>query len=89
MSRLRVHAVHDRKRFQLISEVADDPAARLESLLDGDADPLHGRAGRLDDLDQPLQRSSVGKKIIDDQYMILRAEELLRHNDMIPAFMGE
>src|SRR5699024_7800018 len=83
------HAVYDGQRLQLEAEISYDPPAGLESFLDGDPDAFYSGAGRLDDLDQPLERTTVCQEIIDDQDMVVRREKLLRYDHMIDALMCE
>ena len=83
VSGLGIHGVHDGQRFQMVSQVADDAAAGLESLLDGDADPFQGGAGLGDDGDQSLQRAAVGQKIIDDQDVVVWPQKFFGDDDLI------
>ena len=89
VSGLGIHGVHDGQRFQMVSQVADDAAAGLESLLDGDADPFQGGAGLGDDGDQSLQRAAVGQKIIDDQDVVVWPQKFFGDDDLIFTFVGE
>ena len=84
---LRVHAVHDGERLEMVAEVADGAAAVLEALLDGDADALDRAAGLLNDGDQTLKRVAVGQKIVDEQHVIVCAQEFLGDDDLILALV--
>lgn len=86
---LCVHALDDGERLELISEVTDDPSALLEALLNRDADALDRAAGLCDDGQEALQRTSVCEEIVDDQDMILWAQELLRYDHLVLTLMGE
>ena len=59
---VRVHGVHDGERFQAVAAFAQVVAARLEALLDGDADALHRGARLADELDEAVQRASPGSR---------------------------
>ena len=84
---LRVHTVHDGERLEMVAEVADGAAAVLEALLDGDADALDRAAGLLNDGDQTLKRVAVGQKIVDEQHVIVSAQEFLGDDDLILALV--
>ena len=45
-------------------------------LFDGDSDSFNGGTGCIYDIDKSLKSASVGKKVIDDKYMILGGEVL-------------
>ena len=66
-------------RNWILPEVADDAPAGLKSFLNGNTDALHCRSCGLYDLDQTLERASVGEEIVYDEHMILRCQEFLRY----------
>ena len=57
-------------------------------LFHGDADALYGSTGFLGQFQQTHQGAAVGQKIVDDQHMILRSEELFGHDDVVYHFYG-
>ena len=71
----------------MVTEVADGAAAVLEALLNNDTDALDRAAGLLHDRNQALKRVAVGQKIVDEQHVVVRAQELFGHDDLIFAFM--
>ena len=89
LPRLGVHALHDGERFQAVAAFAQVVAARLEALLDGDADALHRGARLADELDEAVQRASVRQEVVDDQHMVVGVQELLRHDDVVHATVRE
>ncbi len=89
LARLGVHALHDGERFQAVAAFAQVVAARLEALLDGDADALHRGARLVDELDEAVQRASVRQEVVDDEHMVVGVQELLRHDDVVDATVRE
>src|SRR5699024_6625446 len=79
---LRVHGVYDSQRFQPVSQITDDPSADLKSFFNGNAQALYSGSRRLHNGNQSLERAAVGKKIIDDQDMILRAKEFFGYHHL-------
>ena len=67
----------------MVAEVADGTAAVLEALLDDDAESLHGRAGGLGDGDEALQGTAVGEKVVNDQNVLARVQELLGNDHVV------
>ena len=71
----------------MVTEVADGAAAVLEALLNNDTDALDRAAGLLHDRNQALKRVAIGEKVVDEQHMIVCAQEFLGDDDLIFAFM--
>ena len=84
-----VHGIDDGEALQLDALAADQLAALLEALLDGDADALHGGTGLLGQLQQTHQSAAVGKEVVDDEDVVLRGEELLGDDDVVNFLVGE
>ena len=78
-----VHSVYNRKRLQLITQISDNPAARLKSLFDSDTDSLYLSACRLYNLNQSLQSAAISEKIVDNQNTIPFTEKLFGYDDLI------
>ena len=78
-----VHRFDDGQRFQLDAAGADQRPAGLEAFLNCDADALDGGAGALGKVEQAQQGAAVGQKVVDDQEVVLRAEELFRDDDVV------
>ena len=57
-----VHRLDDGEALQLDALAADEVAALLEALLDGDADALDGGTGLLGQLQQTQQGAAVGQE---------------------------
>ena len=88
-ARCAVHAVYDGQALQLDALAADQLTALLEALFNGDADALHRSACLRSQLQQTHQGTAVGQKVVYDQDMVLRREELFGHDDVVHLFMGE
>lgn len=78
-----IHSVYNRKRLQLITQISDNPAARLKSLFDSDTDSLYLSACRLYNLNQSLQSAAISEKIVDNQNTIPFTEKLFGYDDLI------
>ena len=81
-----VHSVNDGKGFQLDAQIADYLSADLEALFDHNADAFHGCSGSFRDSDQALQRAAVCQKVVNNQKVVIFAQELLGNNDLIFVF---
>ena len=64
-------------------------AALLEALLDRDADALDRGAGVLADLDQARHGAAVGHEVVDDEHVVVLADELLGDDDVERAPVRE
>ena len=85
----RIHGLDDGEALQLDALAADQLAALLEALLDGDADALDGGPGLIGQFQQAHQGAAVGQEIVDDEDMVFRGEELFGDDDVIDLFVGE
>ena len=72
-----IHAVHDRQRFQPVTQIADHLSAYLETLFHSDTNAFHGGTCLVADGDQALERTAVGQEIVNDQHMVIGSQELL------------
>ena len=61
----------------------------LEAFFHRDADALDGGAGPLGQVQQAHQGAAVGQKVVHDQEVVLRAEELFGDDDVVDLFVGE
>ena len=84
-----IHRIHDSQRLHMITQVADDTAADLESLFDNNAAAFHNRTGRLCNGNQALQCAAIGQDSIDDQNVLTLMQEFLGHDDLILILVGE
>ena len=84
-----VHGLDDSEALQLDTLAADEVAALLEALLDGDADALDSGTSLLGQLQQTQQGAAVGQEVVDDENMVLGGEELLGDDDIINFLVGE
>ena len=71
------------------TKITDLVAALLEAFLNNDSGTFNGSLRILDDGDQPEKGASVCQKIVDDQNMIVRSEELLGENHVVSTFVCE
>ena len=78
-----VHRLDDGEALQLDALAADEVAALLEALFDGDADALDGGTSLLGQLQQTQQGAAVGQEVVDDENVVLGGEELLGDDDII------
>jgi len=67
------HGIDDGKRFQANAHVTDLLSALLEAFLDYDSSTLKSGSGFLHNVDQAKKSAAIGKKIVDQKYMILRS----------------
>ena len=86
---LVIHRFHDSQRFQMIAQIADNLTANLEALLDGNADTLHSAACLVNNGNQTLQRTAVGKEIVDDQHVVVFRQKLLGNHNGILVLVGK
>ena len=86
---LRVHGIHDGQRLQPVAQVAQNLTANLEALFNDNAQTFHGSAGGLGNGNQTLQGAAIGKKIVDNQKVVVAVQELFGDDDLILIFMGE
>ena len=70
------------------SEIADYLSTRLEALLDADANAAHGGARLAADIQQALHGLAVGKKVVQNQHLVSRGEELLGKGDIVITAVG-
>ena len=89
LSGLAVHRLDDGEALQLDALAADELAALLEALLDGDADALDSGTSLLGQLQQTQQGAAVGQEVVDDENVVLGGEELLGDDDIINFLVGE
>ena len=65
-----VHGLDDSEALQLDALAADEVAALLEALLDGDADALDSGTSLLGQLQQTQQGAAVGQEVVDDENVV-------------------
>ena len=78
-----VHAIDDRQRFQMISQIADYTATDLEALFDYNAQTFDRCTGTVGNRDQTKQSTTISQEVIDDQYTILLSQELFGNDYLI------
>ena len=72
-----VHGLDDSEALQLDALAADEVAALLEALLDGDADALDSGTSLLGQLQQTQQGAAVGQEVVDDENVVLGVRNFL------------
>ena len=77
------HLINDRKTQKVITALAQIVSAPLETLLDRDADPDDFSAGLSADIQKTVNSLSVREEIIDDENLVIRAQELLGQSHRI------
>lgn len=68
------------------THVTDGLSAGLEAFFDNDSGSFKSCAGFLNDVDQTEKCTAIGKKIIDQEYVIFRSEKFL--GDWLPRLGG-
>lgn len=71
------HRIDDGQAGQLVAGSAQLGAARLEALLNADADAADGRTCLRADSQQTLHGLAVGEEVIQNQNLVRRGEKLL------------
>ena len=77
------HFVHNGQAGQLVTLAAQLVAARLEAFFNADADTRHTGSGLLADIQQTAHGLAVCQKVIQNQYTVIGAKELLGQGDIV------
>ena len=84
-----VKLVHNGEGFKANAFAADDVAAGLEALFNGNTDSLNGGACVFCKVDKTLKGFAVGKKIVDDENMVVGTEVFFAYEHIVNALFGE
>ena len=71
------------------THVTDGLSAGLEAFFDNDSGSFKSCAGFLNDVDQTEKCTAIGKKIIDQEYVIFRSEKFLGKDHIVNFLVGE
>lgn len=82
------HRIDDGQAGQLVAGSAQLGAARLEALLNADADAADGRTCLRADIQQTLHGLAVGEEVVQNQHLVRGGEKLLGQRDVIIAAIG-
>ena len=82
------HLVDDGKAGQLVTSSAQFRTARLEALLNADADAADGRTCLRADIQQTFHGLAVGEEVVQNQHLVRGGEELLGKRDVIITAIG-
>lgn len=86
---LCVELVHNGKGLKVDSLAANEVAAGLKSLFNGNAYSLDGCSGGGHEVDKSVERGAVGKKVVDDKNVVVGAEVFFADKNVVNAFFGE
>ena len=84
-----VHRIYDCEGFKLIAEIANYIAAVLKTFFNCNSNALYRAACLIYNRNKALQSTTVGKKIIDQEYVIFRSEKFLGKDHIIYFLMSE
>ena len=71
----------------MVTQIPDHLAADLETLFDHNAQTLNGSAGGLCNGNQTLQGTAIGKKIINNQNVIIGIQEFFGYDNLVFVLM--
>jgi len=77
------HGFYTGQRFHTDALAAEHVSAGLKRFFNTDAAADERCAGLLHQLDETAERSAVGKKIVNDEYAVVRAEKILGNDDIV------
>ena len=83
------HRIDDGQTGQLVAGSAQLGAARLEALLDADADTGHRAARLVADIQQALHGLAVCQKVVQNQHTVAGVQKLFGQGDVILAAIGK